>query len=120
MDEIIYGLLKEVRECQQKQNKEIIEQGVCLKNVEVNISEIKQSVSKNTEDVAEHIHRTNLLEENQVEMAETLNDHDKRIEGLEEPVKARAWLKKHYLSIGSMVTALLSLIALISKLLEIW
>lgn len=117
---IIYELLKEVRKSQQEQGEKIVKQGVSLENVEKLLDDLKKITDENTENVAYHIHRTDLLEREHSKVMDVLNSVCKRVDVLEEPIKAKAWFKRKYVSIISVVTAILSLIALVSRILGMW
>jgi len=141
----IYDLLKEVRDDQKEHNKEaqetreaLVKQGVSIENIKSDISEMKVVASRNTDNIEEHMQRTYQVEVGQEKMFTELErlhvDNLKRIEELqlayvnvkervnklEEPQKAKAWLKKNYLAIASILTATGSLVALASKVLGWW
>lgn len=115
---IILDLLKEVREDQKKHGTELAKQSVYLEKMESDVSELKATVSRNTDDIAHHIRRTDLLQEmhndnqaaikkNAAEIAASVA----RLDKLEEPVKAKAWIKTHLVTISAVVTALASVAA---------
>ena len=115
---IVFELLKEVREDQKQQGVELAKQSVCLENLDTNVKELKVTVNKNTDDIAHHIRRTDLLQElhqdNQDKIQESVVEIDAskiRLDKLEEPVKARAWIKTHLVTISAVLTALVSIAA---------
>jgi hypothetical protein len=110
---IVFELLKEVREDQKKHGTELAKQSAYLENMDSDVKQLKGEVAQNTKDLAHHIKRTDILEtlhrdnQKKIELSET------RLENLEEPVKAKEWLKKHVVTIVSVVTAIASIVALI-------
>ena len=124
---VIYGLLKEMREDQKthgeklaKHGEELAKQSICLKNLEEDVKDIKQDVSENKEDVAYHIKRTDILEALHKDNQEKIKYSDIRIKKLEEPVKAKAWIKKNYLTISSIIITTLSIVSLVTKFFGWW
>ena len=138
MDEnqkIIYDLLTEVRQDQKKDSVSIAETKACVKHVQSKLDEVEKHVdrnsknlAKNTEDVAEHISRTELAERSIKALTDLHQDNQKRIQNLEEDSKkkdkaleelgfdkkARHWLKenlKYWLAIAVLVAGLISKIA---------
>lgn len=103
---IIFDLLKEVREEQKEQSKELASQSKCLIKMEA-------SIERNTDDLKNHIKRT---EQNE----QMIELNIKRIEKLEEPERIKNWIKNKYLFIGSFIATLLSITALISKIKGLW
>ncbi len=108
---IVFDLLKEVREDQKEHGKELAKQSADLQNLKSDVSDLKVNVSKNTDDVAHHIRRTDLLQTLHDENQKKVEDHNLRLEKLEEPVKAKAWIKQHIVSISAIATALASIAA---------
>ena len=108
---IIFELLKEVREDQKQQGQELAKQGANIQNMAADVCELKTSVSKNTEDIAHHIKRTDLLQELHKENQEAIKNSEARLDKLEEPVKAKEWIKNHVVTISAIVTALASIAA---------
>ena len=108
---IIFDLLKEVREDQKTQGQELAKQGAHIENMASDVNELKSSVSKNTEDIAHHIKRTDLLQALHDENQKKVDDHQARLDELEGPIKAKEWIKKHLVTISAIVTALASVAA---------
>lgn len=92
--EIIYDLVKEVREEQ--------------KDIRSDISDIKQVLTLNTASLQEHMRRTDVLEKMYFSQGE-------RIDSLEEPKKLRELLLKRYVKIAAFLTATLTLAAAVAK-----
>jgi len=111
--QIMLDLLKEMREDQKNQGNEISKHGVYLERLDSDVQEMKVTVSKNTEDVAEHMRRTDLLEKLHRDNQARIELNERRLDSLEEPVKARAFLKKHAFAIVSFLAALASVVALV-------
>ena len=110
---IILDLLKEVREDQKEHSKELYKQSAYLQSMDSDVKELKITVSKNTEDIAHHIRRTDLLQELHSENQERIEKSEARLEKLEEPVKAKEWIKNHAVAIITAAAAIASIIALI-------
>jgi gas vesicle protein len=115
---IVFELLKEVREDQKKHGIELAKQSTLLDNVEGDLKELKTTVSRNTDDIAHHIRRTDLLQElhkdneNAIaKNAEQIEESAARLDKLEEPVKAKEWVKNNIITISAVVTALASIAA---------
>jgi predicted ribonuclease toxin of YeeF-YezG toxin-antitoxin module len=92
--EIIYDLVKEVREEQ--------------KDIRADISHIKQVLTLNTSSLQEHMRRTDVLEKLYYSQTE-------RIDSLEEPRKLRELLFKRYVKVAAFLTTTLTLAAAIAK-----
>lgn len=92
--QIIYDLVKEVREEQ--------------KDIRSDISDIKQVLTVNTSSLQEHMRRTDVLEKLYYSQTE-------RIDSLEEPKKLRELLLKRYVKVAAFLTATLTLAAAIAK-----
>lgn len=148
----IYELLKEVREDQKSHVKEgqetrecVVKQSVSITEMQKNISDIKEDVAENKDNLKEHMQRTYQVEIGQEKMfgelerlhnlnfieIERLNKaHEEgekerqqlisRVDKLEEPQKAKTWIKKNLYSIISTITAIGSLIGLLTKYLGKW
>jgi chromosome segregation ATPase len=115
---IVFELLKEVREDQKKHGIELAKQTADLDNLKQDVRELKTDVSQNTDDLAHHIRRTDLLQElhrdNQdaIQKSEQkIEENEARLDKLEEPVKAKEWIKTHIVTISAVVTALASIAA---------
>jgi chromosome segregation ATPase len=120
---LIFDLLKEVREDQKEQGKELAKQSGYLVSMDSDVKELKQTVSVNTKDIAHHIARTDGLQTLHEDNKKRIDQADQmiammnnRIDKLEEPKKALAWVKAHLVTIASVLTAILSLIALVATL----
>ena len=72
---------------------------------------MKTSVSKNTEDIAHHIRRTDGLQDLYSSNRQRIDSAEERLDKLEEPVKAKAWVKDHMVTLLSVLTAIGSLAA---------
>ena len=116
----LFDLLREMQEEQREQGKENAKQSIHLEHLKEDVSEIKKSVDINTKDLAYHIKRSDNLEKITKNNEDKITNNSQRIEKLEEPVKAKKWLKKHYVSAISMIIAILSIISLVTRLLGIW
>jgi hypothetical protein len=92
--EIIYDLVKEVRE-EQKLMKE-------------DVSEIKQVLTLNTFSLQEHMRRTDVLEK-------LYYSQSNRLDTLEEPQKIRRVIAKKYVKVAGILATTLSLLAAIAK-----
>ena len=108
---MLFELLKEVREDQKKHGNELAKQSAILDNLDSDVREMKTTVSKNTEDIAHHIRRTDVLQALYDSNITRINEAEGRLDKLEEPVKAKAWVKDHMVSILSVLTAIGSLAA---------
>lgn len=82
-DNILFDLLKELREGQKEQNKELSEHGRVLAQQKISIANIQKSLEETKEDIkilkdnmAEHMRRTHAVET-------LVSFHQKRIESLE-------------------------------------
>lgn len=109
--EILLGLLKEVREDQKQHGQELAKQSAYLEGMDFDVKELKSTVSKNTEDIAHHIRRTDVLEKLHRDNERRLSVNERKIERLEEPGKALSWLKKHLIAISGVVAAIISILA---------
>jgi hypothetical protein len=110
---IILDLLQEVREDQKEHGKELSKQSVYLENMDADVKELKASVNINTADIAHHIRRTDILEDLHKDNQARIVSGEARLEKLEEPVKAKAWFKKHMIAISAIITALVSIAAML-------
>lgn len=115
---IVFELLKEVREDQKKHGIELAKQTADLDNLKEDVGELKVTVTRNTDDVAHHIRRTDMLQELHKDNEAAIKDNTEKIEQgearlnkLEEPVKAKEWFKSHIVTISAIVTALASVAA---------
>lgn len=111
--DLLLDLLKEVREDQKQHGKELSKQSVYLETMDADVKELKTTVSKNTDDIAHHIRRTDILEALHKDNQAKIERSEERLDKLEEPVKAKAWVKAHIVSIISVLTAIASIVALI-------
>ena len=110
---MLFELLTEVREDQKEQGKLLAKQSVYLENMDSDVKELKQTVSRNTEDIAHHIKRTDLLQDLHRDNQAKIEKSEERLNALEEPVKAKEWIKKHMVTITSVLAAIVSVAALI-------
>lgn len=113
--EILIDLLKEVREDQKQHSKELAKQSAYLEGMDVDVKELKVTVSKNTEDISYHIMRTDLLEELHKDNQARIAQGERRIEKLEEPGKSLTWLKKNIIAVSTVVAAIASILAFLLK-----
>lgn len=128
------------------QTKEaVIQQAADIKNIKQNLDDMKSDIYENKENLREHMQRTYQVEIGQEKMfseleklhkdnltrIETLqkaylNVEEKntilaqRVDKLEGPKKAKAWLRQYYLEIVSVITATGSVLALASKIAGWW
>lgn len=109
--DILLDLLKEVREDQKAHGKELSKQSAYLENMDTDVRELKSSVSKNTEDIAHHIRRTDILEKLHLDNQAKIAQGEIRINKLEEPGKAISWLKKHLIAITGVIATIVSILA---------
>lgn len=108
---MLFELLKEVREDQKTHGIELAKQSAILDNLDSDVKELKNTVRENTDDIAHHIRRTDELQALYSSNKFRIDDVEGRLEKLEEPVKAKAWVKAHMVSIISVLTAVGSLAA---------
>lgn len=80
-----------------------------MNDLKLDIATIKESQIRMEEDIRHHIKRTDLLEE-------LHKDNARRIELLEEPIKAQTYLKNKIILWGKVSGAVLSIIAAITLL----
>ena len=120
---ILFDLLKEVREDQKEHGKELAKQSAYLVSMDSDVKELKETVFVNTKDIAHHISRTDGLQTLHEDNKKRIDQADQmitmvqsRIDKLEEPKKALAWVKAHLVTIASILTAILSLAALVATL----
>lgn len=112
---IVHDLIKEVREDQKDQGQTLAKQSVILEHLDRDIKTIKKDVAQNTKDLSHHIARTDEVQNLNADNKIRIDDLESRLKALEEPVKAKEWLKKHIVSLLSILTAIASLAALIIK-----
>ena len=129
---MIYDLLKELRvdvkdvkNEQKSHGEELIRQSVCLNNLE-------KDVHRNTNNVEIHMKRTDAVEESlfllrelhqdnqkKIGTSEDKIDHNKkRIDSLEEPRKVRGLLKKYYLGMIGIISAMTGTTYAIIKIID--
>lgn len=130
-EKMLYDLLKEVREDQKKHGdmlgrhgEELAKQSVCIDNIQKDVGDMKKDIARNTDDVAEHMSRTDIAERNLQMLQELHKDNQKRIaqnqdriKKLEEPVKAKEWLGSNF---KWMITVLTLVAGLVTKILDLW
>ena len=133
-NKVIYDLVQEVREDQTEIKKELMEHNVMfrehLKQDEEMYREIQQinkTLDRNTLDLERHIMRTDILQDDQKKIIETLesikNAFEKmtiRIEALEEPEKAKKYLYDKWIKVAKIITVTGPAAAVISKYLGWW
>jgi phage terminase large subunit-like protein len=112
---ILLDLLKEVREDQKSHGKELAKQSAYLEDVDSNVKDLKVTVAKNTDDIFHHIRRTDLLEALHKDNQKKIEQTEMRVSALEEPVKAKEWLKKHIVAISGVVAAIATVLAFILR-----
>lgn len=110
---IILDLLKEVRDDQKKHGTELAKQSACLENMDADFKELKATVRENTDDIAHHIKRTDILEALHKDNQKKIDLNEERLDKLEEPIKAKEWIKKYMITISAVITALVSIAALV-------
>lgn len=113
--DLLLGLLKEVREDQKQHGKELSKQSVYLETMDADVKELKNTVGRNTEDIAEHIRRTDLLEKLHRDNQFKIESSEKRLDKLEEPKKAMAWVKAHLISLLAILASIATIVANILK-----
>jgi hypothetical protein len=113
---IIYDLLQEVRSEQRKQSEELCNQTLQLLS-------IQKDVSANTNDLSEHIRRTDLLEEqtnilrNSTDCKiQTLND---RIVALEWPSKVKEFIFNKYVKWAGAISVAVGIIYSVLRIFKI-
>lgn len=131
---IALDLIKEVREDQRDIKEGLLEQTVLfrehIKQDEEMYHEIKNinsTLFRNTLDLERHIMRTDILQDDQAKIVDTLEtireafkSMTKRVEVLEEPEKAKAYLYKKWMKIFKIVGAGGAAFGIISKYLGWW
>ena len=108
---MLFELLKEVREDQKTHGMELAKQSAILDNLDNDVKDLKKTVARNTEDIAHHIRRTDGLQDLYDSNRTRITDVETRVGKLEEPVKAKAWIKSNLVSVISICTAIGSFIA---------
>lgn len=104
--DLIYDLLKTDREESAEFRKEVRENH---KDIQERLTRIEILDDVQNEQLAEHIRRTELLEE-------LHKQNEERISRLEEPSKAKKLLKKWLIGAGAIAGAIVSIIGLIKYL----
>lgn len=84
------------------------------------LAQMKVDIAENRKDINHHIERTDQLQTLNVDNKKRIDLAEARIAVLEEPVKAKAWIKKNILSLASLITAISSLVALGTKIKGLW
>lgn len=103
---MIYDLLTEVRGD--------------VKEMKDDLGNVKINVAQNTSDLKHHIRRTDLLQDLHESNKKLIKANEKKIEELEEPHKAKKWLKSQWLTYGSLAAAAASILGLITKVMGLW
>jgi uncharacterized protein YwgA len=133
-DKMLLDLVGEVRSEQKDIKKELIEQTVLfrehLKQDEEmyrEIQAINKTLHRNTLDIEKHIMRTNILQDDQVKIVETLGSIRKafesmtrRIEILEEPNKVKDYLYNKWMRSFKIIAAGGAAFGVVSKYLGWW
>mgnify|MGYP001607412613 CR=1 FL=1 len=109
--DILLSLLKEVREDQKQHGQELAKQSAYLEGMDSDVKGLKDTVSRNTNDISYHIKRTDILEQLHKDNQARINQGEQRLDKLEEPGKAIAWLKKHIITLSGVVAAIVSILA---------
>lgn len=145
MDEnqkIIYDLLKEMRADQKEQirqlsshGEELIHQKTSIEKIQSDSSEMKSDVRDLKDNMAEHMRRTDGVEQMVVILQELHTDNQKRIEELEEDSKkkdeiirelkttnlvntrVKTWIKDN---IKWFVTIVATLVGIATKIIGLW
>lgn len=110
---MLYDLLQEVREDQKQHSRELYKQSAYLENMDSDVKELKTTVGRNTEDIAHHIRRTDILQDLHKDNQRKIEMSEARIDKLEEPIKAKEWVKKNVIAISAIITTLISIAALL-------
>lgn len=125
----IYKSIQEVKEDQKEITSELIEHRVLFKEhlkqderMYEEIKDIKETLIENTADLKHHIQRTDILQQNQTIFLETIKKIQEavdsistRVDGLEQPEKAKRYLYKQWMSIFKIIAAAGAAGAVISK-----
>jgi len=111
---ILFDLLKEVREDQKNHGRELSKQSAYLENLDSDVKELKVSVLQNTEDISHHIRRTDILQELHKDNQKRIANSEERLDKLEEPVKARKWLKKNTKSVKVILSIVLITVSILA------
>ena len=132
-DKIIYDLLKEVRDDQKEYNGILTKQSITLDSFNKEIVQIKEDLKYHIErtDMLSDLHEDNArqIEINKNELEESIRktqilddllreykeEFSKKIETVEEPMKAREYLIKNWKMYTGMIITLLTIITMISK-----
>lgn len=108
---LIRELLREVREDQKRHGNELSKQSVYLETMDADVKELKSTVARNTEDIAHHIRRTDALQDLYDSHRTQIDASEERLSKLEEPVKAKAWVKANLVTVMSVLTAIATVAA---------
>jgi chromosome segregation ATPase len=109
--ELLFDLLKEVREDQKDHGKTLAKQSAYLEGIDSDVKELKPIVAKNTNDISNHMMRTDLLEDLHKDNQKRIELSEARLEKLEEPVKAKEWIKSHLVAILGVLGTIASILA---------
>ena len=112
-NQIMYDLLREVREDQKKHGEELAKQSVWL-------IYIQKDVQINTDDLSEHIKRTQ-LNEDQIKILKDMSENiNKRVEVLEEPNKVKDFLYKRSTKYFAIITSIVTVVGYFGKMKGWW
>lgn len=125
---IVYDLLKEVRDDQKEDSKKIEKTATHVEGIQEELKEVKKETALNTKHMGEHMARTEIAERGLQILTDLHLDNQKRIELLEEDVKKKEVEKeakkqfknilkndlKYWLTIATLV------VGLATKLMGLW
>lgn len=124
---VIFDLLKEIRDNQQKQgevlsdhSKELAYQSSSLDHINEDMKIVLNDVKDNTLNIADQARIIEDLKFHYKELKNEIEKNAQRILSLEEPEKFRDFVKKKYLHWASMTIAITSVITLVTKLMHLW
>jgi len=128
MDEkVVYDLLKELREDQQKQNdvllqhtKELTYQSVSLDHLSDDLKKISQDAHNNSTNISKYISKIEVLDILQKEANTNIKNNNNKIDQLERPSKSTKRFRQKYLWWCSIIIAISSVLSLITKLVGWW
>jgi chromosome segregation ATPase len=109
--ELLFDLLKEVREDQKEHGKTLAKQSAYLEGIDSDVKELKPVVAKNTEDISHHIMRTDILEALHRDNQKRIEQSESRLNKLEEPVKAKEWIKNHIVALLGVIGTIATILA---------
>jgi len=118
-DSILFELLKDTRNDLKELQNDLQSMSECLKlhvknfadhtkqdeHMYKEMSEIKYILRQNTDSLIEHMRRTELLEKQLIKYNDRVDEQDKKLESIEEPIKIRKALIKKILTITGLISA---------------